>query len=120
MMKKSWPHKVTIIRRSCLTGKAVWIYQGPSRAAGHLAYWRAQRKEEQRIRHWAEHVKQRSANILRLLNNCMAQNLLECTLTKEQSEAARCLLALSKADAVCDMDFYEHFNEARRRRTNKL
>jgi aspartate aminotransferase len=34
-------HKVTMIRRSCITGKVIWIYRGKSRNAGYQAYHKA-------------------------------------------------------------------------------
>lgn len=111
---------VIIIRKSCLTGKVVWIYIGPSRAAGHFAYWWSRRKEEQRIRQWGERMSMRRANILRLLNACMEAFPTGTALTPEQNEAARQLLSISKKDAVCDMEFYNHFQEERRRRNAML
>ena len=54
---------VTVILRSCLTGRAVWIYQGPSREAMQKAYQRACKKEIERMRNWSERMAQRTAHV---------------------------------------------------------
>ena len=108
--------KVTIIRYSCLTGKAVWVYRGPSKGAACLAYWRACKAEIERVHHWSDIVVQRADGIRRLLTQCMADKPIDAELTAEQKEGARQLMAISKKPPVCDREFYDHIMEERRRR----
>ena len=107
---------VTIILKSCLTGKPVWIYRGPSRDSARIAYWRACRSEVERVRHWPEYAARRASNIARLLSDCMADMPIDASLTPSQEEAARQLRSIGKKDFACHRDFYEHVMEERGRR----
>lgn len=128
-MKKKRRDIVTVIRKSCITGKAVWIYQGPSSKAASLAYWRACKKEIHRVRHlWGLMVSRRGRNIARLLAECTERIPLTAEMTPEQREAARELQQMEKRETTCYRDFYNHIveeskrkNEASRRwRENRL
>lgn len=115
-MKKS--RLVTIIQRSCLTGQAVWIYQGPSKVAARLAYWRACKRELERVRRWSEILAQRRRNIQRLLSyDSSSSTVLDAGLSDEQLEAARQLLAIGKNETDGRSEFYNHIIEERRRRS---
>lgn len=107
---------VTIIKRSCLTGKGVWLYQGASENAGRLAYQRACRKEILRFEKWKSVAEQRSRNILRILSECTASMPLTSDMTQEQKEAARLLKKLAKPEQKYESPFYDHIMEERRRR----
>lgn len=111
---------ILIIRKSCLTGKAVWIYRGPSKQASWKAYWRACCREEERVRNWPQTAARRKENILRLLSDCMSGLPLTGELPPEKEAAARQLLAISKKGIPCRSEFYEHFMEERRRRAEDL
>lgn len=113
-MHKRYP--VTIIRRSCLTDNAVWIYRGPTHNAARKAYWIACKAEVERVEHWREHVALRTANISRLLSECLAEIPINAELTPEQKKAVRQLQSLMKKGIACHMEFYEHIMEQRRRR----
>ncbi len=113
-MKHKGP--ITIIRKSCLTGKAVWIYRGPSKNAARIAYWRACKKEIDRVKHWGNVVAQQCSNAARFLADCMAEIPINAELTPEQAEAARKLQSIAKREKECYRDFYEHIMEERRRR----
>ena len=104
------------VRRSCLTGKIVWIYRGPSKAAASQAYYRACKKEMAWIRNCEKRVARRRANIARFLADCMAELPINVELSPQQKEAARQIQALEKKDSDCHSDFYEHIMEERRRR----
>ena len=107
-MKKEH-HHVTIIRRSCLTGKAVWIYRGASHEAARRSYWKACKMEIHRVKYmWGLMVARRGKNITRLLAACTEQIPLTAELTPEQKEAARQLQQTAKRGTTCDRDFYEH------------
>ena len=113
-MKKR--RSVTVILRSCLTGKVVWIYRGPSQEAARKAYFRACKKEIEHVRSWAERMAQRTASITRLLTNCLADKPIDAELTPDQQEAAKELQAISKKQLECHSEFYDHIMEERRRR----
>lgn len=109
-------HNVTIIRYSCLTGKAVWIYQGLSRHGGRQAYLMAWKKELERVKNWREHVMKRKATIMKILNDCMANQPITGELSPEKQAAARTLLKLAETEPECYRGFYDHIIEERRRR----
>lgn len=109
-------HLVTVIRKSCITGQAVWVYQGPSEHAARQAYSVACRKETERIRGWGRRTAQRERNIGRLLSECLAEVPINQPLTPGQEEAVRRLKEMQRKPPACHRDFYEHFTEERRRR----
>ena len=115
-------YNVIVIRRSCLTGKVVWLYRGPSKSAAHVAYHRACKAEIQRVRHWGETAAKRRSNIMRLLNECLDEIPITATLTPQQIEWSRMLRSISKEDIACHREFYDHIIEERRRRdeANKI
>lgn len=109
-------HLITVIRRSCLTGAAVWVYQGPSRSAAMRAYHRACVKEVRRVRQWVKTAEQRMSNVASLMAACQARLPAGARLTPEQAAAARRLKAIQETAADCHMEFYDHIMEERRRR----
>ena len=115
-MVKAKSYKLLVIRRSCLTGKVVWVYRCSSKGAARVAYHRACRNEVKRMRHWGETAAQRRANIMKVLNECLADIPLDSALSNAQKAAARRLQAISKEDIACHREFYEHIIEERRRR----
>lgn len=104
------------IRKSCITGKAVWIYQNPYSTGLRMAYHRACKKEEERVRRWGDTVAKRKANIQRLLGDLMAKIPVTGSLSAEKRAAARMLASLAENPPVCYNGFYEHILEERRRR----
>ena len=115
-MLKSKLHHVTVIIRSCITGRAVWIYRGTSKHASRCAYWHACKHEMDCVRHWNEAVARRKANIQRLLSDCMADMAITDVMTPEQKTAARQLASYSEKEAGFSREFYDHIIEERRRR----
>lgn len=104
------------IRRSCLTGEAVWIYRGNSRGAARKSYFLACQRELERVQRWNERASKRRANIMRLLNECQADMPVTKTLAGSQRQAAEQLKNISCAAFLCDKTFYNHIVEERRRR----
>jgi hypothetical protein len=117
-MPKRGPHKnnVTIIRYSCLTGKAVWVYTGSSRGSAYTEYWLACKEEIERMVHWNDLVERRKANIMRMLNDLTASVSIGTEMSPSRKEAAQQLVSLAKEKVTCYRDFYEHVMEERRRR----
>jgi len=115
-MQNRRTHKVTIIRYSCLTGKALWVYRGPSKRAAAAAYCRACQKEVERVNRWSDTMQRRKSNIMRMLNNLTASVPIDGELSPEREAAARQLLSMAQAKVTCYMEFYEHIMEERRRR----
>ncbi len=111
-MKK---HRVTVIRKSCLTGRAVWIYVGPSYEAARIAYHKACRKELERMRQWGQSVARRCANVARILADCTSALPLAAEMTAAQKEAARRLLALRDRRQPCSSEFFDHVVAEKRR-----
>ena len=105
-----------VIIRSCLTDKPVWVYQGASKEGARIAYWRACKREIERVRRWPEYMSKRATAVTRLLSSCMDKMSLEMSLTMEQKDAARCLQKLCKNGLQCHREFYDHIVEERRRR----
>ena len=109
---------ITIIQKSCLTGQAVWIYRGPYERSARLAYWRACKRELERVRQWGETLAKRRSNIQRLLScDSSSSSVLDAGLTAEQIEAAKQLLAIGKRETDGKTEFYNHIIEERRRRS---
>ena len=115
-MNQNHNASTTVIRKSCLTGKAVWIYRGPSERSAGLAYWRACRQEMERMRRFSAVAARRFGNIARILSDCMAGLPVNAELTAWQKEAVRQLQAIQKKGIACHRDFYEHIMEERSRR----
>lgn len=107
---------VTIIKRSCLTGKAVWVYQGKSLNAARKAYWVARKKEIERVKNWPKTAEAYTAYIRNFINSLLEKIPINCELTPDQREAIRELKALEKKGIECDLEFYNHIMEERRRR----
>lgn len=108
--------KILVVRKSCLTGKVVWLYWGSSQGAARWAYHHACEEEIKRVNNWGERAEARRRNILKLLDECLSYIPITEALTPEQAEAARRLRNLSKEDIACHREFYEHIMEERRRR----
>lgn len=108
--------KVTIIKRSCITGNAVWVYRGKSEESARKTYYRACKDEVERMRHWPEKASRRMANIERLLSDCLSDLPVNAELTTIQREAVRQLQVIGKKGMRCASEFYEHIQELRTRR----
>ena len=107
----------TIIRRSCLTGKAVWLYRGHgTKRHADKTYCEACRLESKRIHRWCETKARRQKRITGFLNYLTSCLPILCTLTAEQRNAIRELQAIAAQEIRPDRAFYEHFKEIRRRR----
>jgi hypothetical protein len=115
-MEKIRRYNVTMIRRSCITGKIVWVYRGMSKNAGWVAYHRVCKKELERVKHLPEMEAEYKAQILKLLNDCMANLPINAELTPDQKAAAKKLLKMADEMPPYDMEFYNHIVEERRRR----
>lgn len=105
---------ITIIIKSRITGKAVWIYRGASRSAARRDYIRAKHKEIERVRAWRHRRNGRKQAIMRFLTECMANIPLTMQLTNEQASAIRQLKSISNEPDECNYDFYEHIIEESR------
>ena len=115
-MKRNREGLTLFLRRSCITGKVVWAYYAKTAGAANTAYCRACKKEIERVKHWPETVAKRRAEIMKFMNECLANIPINQELTPRQKEGARRLQAEYKKDIPCYMGFYEHVMEERRRR----
>ncbi len=115
------PGKVNIIKRLKTTGQAVWLYMGPSKAAARKAYQRARKKENTRVRWWANRIKRRADHIKSYLESLVAALSILGGITKEQQQAIRTLQRLADNPPPCDTAFYNHLQQERRlRRKQKV
>ena len=117
MIKKKL-HNITVILRSCLTGKVVWIYQGPSKDAARKAYKRACDRELERVRNWGQTAAARKGAILSLLARLTEPLSVTGPMTPEQQAAARRIASIAEKGMPCHTEFYDHIVESRRRRTD--
>ena len=101
-------YDITVICSSCLTGKAVWVYRGPTRAAAVAAYRRACRHEENRLRSWEDRSRRRERNINALLNDCAAALQILGPLTQQQQQGINQLHNIAVSKYNCDMEFINH------------
>lgn len=108
--------KQIFFRRSCLTNKIVWICHAPTKGAARLAYWRACKRELERVKHWSNTVARRCANIARFRSDCTAEIPITAEFTPEQVSAARQLQSIEKHESEYHSDFYDHIIEERRQR----
>lgn len=111
-MKKN---ALTIVRKSCITGKIVWIYRGASKNAARVAYLRACRHELERVKRWAELLALRKSRIMQVLVDCTDSMPIAKDLPAEKRMAARQILDVSRDEEECHSDFYNHIIEERRR-----
>lgn len=111
---------VIMMRKSCLTGKVVWLYQGPSIEAARMAYSRACKREIARVKQWSKIAARRKSNIMRLLSECMSNLPINAELTEEQENSACHIRDVGMQSYSCDRAFYEHILAERRMRRKKL
>jgi len=112
------PYQYRYICYSCVTGQAVWVYQGQSRKGMKRKYYRTVASERKRKQQWAKLLKARQANIRHLLDECMAALPILGTLTKEQREAIRTLQHMIDNPPEFSSPLLEHDRE--RRHQNNL
>lgn len=105
-----------IIRRSCLTGAAVWVIQGRSRGTDRIRYWRVCRKEIQRVARWRETIEARKANIARMISGLTANMPALGYIPPAAEEALKVLRRMADKEPENDLTFYNHIMEERRRR----
>ena len=108
---------VTIIRRSCLTGNAMWIYQGASQESARKKYLQACKREIHRMRYLCGlMVARRGRNISRLLKDCTQQLSTASKLLPEQRAAIKSMQMIARQNVTCRSELYNHILEAHRRR----
>lgn len=111
--------KVVVLKRSCLTGKIVWVYQGNSEEGARKAYWRACKKEVRRMRNWMQRMARRRRQLLRLIthsDSCSVSSSMLKSMNPQQRAAARKIIQLAKNEPPMDRAFYDHIIEEAKRR----
>lgn len=109
---------VRIIKRSCLTGRVVWIYHGRSHEAGRKAYRKAVKREVHRIRQWTYRMAERRRKLMRMLGlgDSSSSSTIYDGMTPEQRAAAKEIVKMGKQPPPGDREFYDHIvAEARHR-----
>ncbi len=110
--------KILIVRKSCLTGKDVWVYHGTSKGSAKVVYHRACKEELRRMSLWKKQEERRKQDVLALLNECLAQIPEADGLTAKQAKAVKRLKAVANEEIPCDKEFYRHVIAERIRRKN--
>ena len=105
-----------IIRRSCLTGQAVWVIPGRSRETDRVRYWRVCRKEMERVRKWAAKVERRRSNIMRMLAGVTANLPALGDVPPAVADAMKVLRRMAAKEPELDRSFYDHIIEERKRK----
>ena len=100
---------------SCLTGKAVWVYIGPTEQP-RMSYWRACQAELERFRRWNESLAVRKAWVRKLLDACMDKFPMMNDLPDDKRRIARRLLTMAEEKLPFRSEFYNHIMEERKRR----
>lgn len=118
MGRKRKPRILRIIRRSALTGKAVWLSHQRSYQTEWTAYKRACLKEINRMRQWANTVNRRRRNIQRLLTELTASLPILGDIPPEQRMAAKVLTQMAANEPPKQSDFYDHICEEKRLKRN--
>jgi len=108
--------RVIVIRRSCVTGKPVWIYRGKSESHARIAYWKACKKEITLEKNWPNVVAARAAEIQRLIDRCMEAVRRKGGMTDRQQAAAKALKKMAESPPAYYSAFYNHIRTERRRR----
>ncbi len=111
--------KILVVKRSCLTGRIVWMYHGTSEEAARKAYWRACKKEVWHIRNW---TKRNSRRRRLLLNIVMRSGISSESSTSfkqmnpEKRKLVRKIIQLANGAPTPDRGFYNHIIEEAKRR----
>lgn len=116
--KKSVKHRtkaVTVIKRSGMTGRAVWLYQGSSKEGARKAYERVRRKESTRVRWWKKRMQRRAKNIFSFLDKLLAALPMMGGIPSEKRQAIRDLQRLADNPPPCDTGLYNQLQQERRK-----
>lgn len=105
-----------VIRKSVLTGRAVWVSHNRTYRACRLGYKAACKHEAMRIRLWGRAINSRKKNVLRLLGDLTADLPIIGDVVQEKRDAAKALNEIADGEPVCDKNFYEHVMEEKRLR----
>jgi hypothetical protein len=117
-MTKPKKRILKVIRKSLLTGKAIWVGVERTYNAEWKAYKRACQKESLRMNLWSRTMARRKKNILFLLNELTARLPILGDITKEQREAVKFLTQMAEKEPPKQSDFFDHIQEERRQRYN--
>lgn len=117
-MAKRKKRILRVIRKSTLTGKAVWVGHIRTYKTEWKAYRTACIKEINRMRQWAHTVNRRKRNVVRLLGELTACLPIIGDIPDEQRAAAKALTLIADNEPPKQSDFYEHIREEKRQRHN--
>lgn len=111
--------KVLVVKRSCLTGRIVWVYNGSSEDAARKAYWRACKREVWRIRNWMKKMIRRRRRLLSVITHSDSSSVSSSAFKQmmpEEQKLARKIMQLAKGEPQADREFYDHIIEEAKRR----
>ena len=117
-MAKRKLRTLRIIRKSIITGRAIWVSHNRSYNAEWIAYKNVCKQEMYRIRWWGRTLNYRRQNIMRLLNNLTVNLPILGDISANMREAARVISVMANSDPPCDNCFYNHIKEEVRQKRN--
>lgn len=106
---------ITIVKRSCTTGRAVWIYNGPTPESMRVAYRHAKRMENSRVRWWRNRIMRRARHIRIFIGHLMDAFSYTGVMPNEQQRAIHQLQILADNPPPCDTGFYNHLRREQKR-----
>ena len=107
-----------VIRKSALTGKAVWVGHARTYKNEWENYKAACRKEVNRMRQWAHTVNRRKRNVMRLLGKLTEGLPIIGDIPPELRAAAKSITQIADDEPPKHSDFYDHIKEESRQRNN--
>ncbi len=107
-----------IIRRSALTGKAVWVEHTRTYKNEWDSYKYACRKEFVRMNQWTRTVARRRKNILLFLGKLTERLPIIGDIPHDKRDAAKVITQISDTEPAKQSDFYEHIQEEKRQKRN--
>ena len=119
MKKKKRKHtrrerQILVLRRSCLTGKVVWLCRAKNRPAANNAYYRAKQAELLLSEKWDSLVDAWRAWLTQVLRAFLDRMAVTDQMADTQVAAARRIQALAREDIPRDTQFLEHIQAEHR------
>lgn len=107
-----------VIRKSALTGRAVWVDRGRTYKSVWENYKNACKKEFVRMNQWTRIVARRKKNVTQFLDRLTEHLPILGDIPQNKRDAARSITLIVNGELSRQSDFYEHVREERRLQEN--
>lgn len=111
---------LSVIRRSCVTNRAIWAGHARSYQAEWKAFRRACIEETFRMQQWQNIMARRRRNIRNVLAELTARLPIIGSISEEQRNAVRTLTSIGNNDMPKQSELQDHVREVKRQRYNAL